>query len=460
MTSTVFEIWEFSPIHADNTPLGIFRIEYSTHFKTIVSMWDVSNPSVDLLIRTKDQDPIVFSFYKRNKFNANTETVNQLDDGMSFKATNLLASKYPPVTAGTGVGVYYDSGANTCVLVYRNGASNAEQQFKSPCNFTFISSRTVAHTFTTGQLQVVPVIGAPSTTLNVVYDQYGFAWSVKDSTTPGTELLVNISSAGTYSQNNGPVNWGTNVFALDGNGLCFLRPSSFTPSTFTGSNRFLLRLDLETPTNAALILNSTDNGASSWTDNRVSSLTTILSVDLNPICFGEETTLLNDMNEFIPIKSVQVGTVLQTFIHGPKVVKYVETYKFTPRGGNHVFSNMYLHKPSGVVLTGTHSVLVDSVPSHVESLYDQVQLTITCVDGKRLLHCPFVPGFQRMGDMSPRTIYSLVLEDEDPGRMFGVFTNGGLLLCETTSIRNHDLLSAQTKTFVPEPVAPHTEVCV
>jgi alpha-tubulin suppressor-like RCC1 family protein len=196
------------------------------------------------------------------------------------------------------------------------------------------------------------------------------------------------------------------------NGFLGLNTISYTP-TFT---------HVPVPNNEPIV----------WINNMIS---------ITPVCFGENTLILTNRG-YVPIHQLQKNDLVQTYKHG--LVKIHSVGKGTMynngdssrRNKSQLFVcslEKYPELFTDLVLTGCHSVLVDTLTSRQRDHAKYVLGNIYQTDDKyRLPVCADhrAAVYPRAGK---HTIYHIALEHADDTRNYGVYANG--LLVETCSIR-------------------------
>ncbi len=442
VTST-FETWEFSPIATDSTPLGTYRFEYDSTFRVIVSMWELSNPSTNILLTPADD---TIGVGAANFFNTTTEAVNQFPyfQPAILRAPAAFASKYG-MAVGSTIVLRYD--VNRTVVLWASSA-----QSLGSFSFSLVSSRSVTRPVTTQNIEIIPRNGDSTTTLTFQYDSYGFIWSVRDASAPSTELIVSLPVNLNNTQRNQQTYGANNFYPINSGGTLINRPASFTNAQFpSGATRFSLGYVGTT----YYISYTTDNV--SWTDVAAYSFTTSTPTEPLPLCFAKGTLISIHENgapeRQISIEQIKSGMYVSTFGHGPRRVRNVRHQTHRPQP-TRPLSCMYRHIHTGLIVTGMHGVLVQSVPDAIGRLYRDASLDIETIDGVFVLHAAFCPGFVRVLQQDEQyDLYHIVLEDDDIYRKFGITANG--IVCETMSIQTFEHYRSLKQTGVSM-----TPICV
>jgi len=160
-------------------------------------------------------------------------------------------------------------------------------------------------------------------------------------------------------------------------------------------------------------------------------------------CFNEKTKILylnkKMIDEYIPVEKLKKGDFVKTFKHGfRKIIKIIKgTFRNNPDNWNMCMYKMAKTETNGLtedlIVTGGHSILVDSISETEQAEYDEMNLTdfskIT-IDGKHLLLACVSEQFVAIQDNNDYTYYHLLLENNnDVEERFGIWANG--ILTET-----------------------------
>jgi hypothetical protein len=161
-------------------------------------------------------------------------------------------------------------------------------------------------------------------------------------------------------------------------------------------------------------------------------------------CFLEGSEILckvDDVDRYIPIETMKVGTLVKTEIDGYKKVELIGKRSFknsaiSDSNGDHLYkcsTEKYPELTKDLYLTGGHAILVDS-------LTDSQRATII-----KLVHRIFITGnkYRLMASIDERaeawnsegiyTVWHFALENNIPTENYGVYANGGLLV-ESSSL--------------------------
>jgi Hint domain len=157
-----------------------------------------------------------------------------------------------------------------------------------------------------------------------------------------------------------------------------------------------------------------------------------------PPCYNKGTKILCENDQYLAIENLKQGTLVKTFSHGLKKIKYI--------GKNMLINNqtkwqqsMYKMKKTNMnnltedlIVTGWHSVLVDEYTDGQLVKMQEYKIPEQTLDGKKLLVAAVNDEFEQIQDTNVYTYYHLVLEhDGDQDRRYGIYANG--VLSETIS---------------------------
>jgi hypothetical protein len=184
------------------------------------------------------------------------------------------------------------------------------------------------------------------------------------------------------------------------------------------------------------------------TDNRLNIATTSQVYKSDDVfCFNEGTKILclkKLMDEYISIEKLKIGDFVKTFKHGyRKISKVIKgSFRNNPNRWNMCMYKMAKTDSNGLledlIVTGGHSLLVDSITEEDQSKYDEMGLTEfskETIDGKRLLLACVSDQFTAMSNRERYTYYHLLLENnDDVEERFGIYANG--ILTETPNSKN------------------------
>ena len=164
----------------------------------------------------------------------------------------------------------------------------------------------------------------------------------------------------------------------------------------------------------------------------------------NPICFKEGSKILcfvDSKEVYLPIETLKPGTFVKTYLHGYKAIDMIGHSKLynpahTLRGKNRLYvckKEKYPEITEDLVITGCHSILVDSVTEQqykdIEEFAGRIYVTDklcrfpACLDDRA----------EPYTETGVHTIWHFALAHNDYYMNYGVYANG--LLVETTSKR-------------------------
>jgi hypothetical protein len=438
------QTYELVPRAGDGTVLGTFRFDYDASTHNILKMWDV-NDSTATSILIDPSDPAFLTFGGASRlFDVTTEATNNFlsiyGNGIMFRATSGFVSKFG-IALGAPTMLGYD--VNRHMLRYIAGGEQTVSI--APTTLTAVGSpRDI--TIVYSQANVSFVNSGVSTTLYIVYDQFGVVRNVYDSTDSSTNLLwtfpIRYSNNFYYSEYTQGAN---NLYPLKNQGMLMTRPASFTRT------EPLYRL----ANDGGSMARSSNNGVN-WSGGGISissysaTPTDVTAVTGDggvqgddgfggngyPLCFAKGMNVLCTDSAEMKIEDMKPGMEVKTVHDGTRKVKYVSRMKYKP-DPTKPFRSLYRHTESGLVLTGMHAVIVPTVSKEVQNLYDEVQLPIERIQQDYLLHAAACePTFERLSDDTEQDLYNIVVESDDPKQKFGVFVNG--IACETMTIETYD----------------------
>jgi hypothetical protein len=167
---------------------------------------------------------------------------------------------------------------------------------------------------------------------------------------------------------------------------------------------------------------------------------------VQPSCFNFDTKILclNHLfeEEYIPIQNLKSGDLVKTYLHGYRRIDLIGKISFAnnPNKWNHCMYKMVKTEENGLledlILTGGHSILVDSISEEEQKRLDKFGLSDfpvqNKIDNKYLLLASVSDEFIKLTGSDIYTCYHLVLETNgNDDKEFGIWANG--ILTETTS---------------------------
>jgi hypothetical protein len=161
-------------------------------------------------------------------------------------------------------------------------------------------------------------------------------------------------------------------------------------------------------------------------------------------CFLEGTKILcliDYKEEYVNIESIRKGTLVKTSLHGYKEVTYIgyssiTNYDSTERLENRLYickKDVYPTLNEDLILTGTHSILVDTLTDkqREETIKSLDRIFIT--GDKYRLMAFLDPSAEPWASEGVYTVWHLALDHSDIFKNYGIYANG--LLVESASIR-------------------------
>jgi hypothetical protein len=170
-----------------------------------------------------------------------------------------------------------------------------------------------------------------------------------------------------------------------------------------------------------------------------------------PICFGEGTDILcvdpiSRKPFYKKIEHLKEGDYVKTYKRGTRKVQEIVqgTMKNNPNVWHHCMYVMRKrHGMTGdLMVTGGHSVLVDSLPAHIKKKQIPLLGGNLRIEDRYMWLASECPLFEPIQDNETYTYYHIALKHKnEPNRKYGIWANG--VLTETASekqIRNDPLL--------------------
>jgi len=181
---------------------------------------------------------------------------------------------------------------------------------------------------------------------------------------------------------------------------------------------------------------------------------TTATISYQASCFNKGTKILcleNDAEKWMNVDDLALNTLVKTYLHGYKKVKRIGSGSFVNNPENHLFCMYKLSKEDDpeliedLILTGQHSILVDTYKDRERVRTKQLGFQET-IDDKKLLLAFVGNKFKKMMDSDTYEFYNFALESETGDQRFGVYANG--ILCETPSINSIDKKENEFRTFL------------
>jgi hypothetical protein len=259
------------------------------------------------------------------------------------------------------------------------------------------------------------------------------------SSLPATISTLATSSL-TATSEPGTIPYGVVFTSIDGSNNTYFSDSSSNTIkivTNSGTSTFIDASTNVTPTYLAVGSNERLY-FSSPSDSSV-------YVTENPVCFNEDTKILclnySFEEEYIPIQDLKKGDLVKTYLHGYRRVDLTHTGVLfnNPNNWRNTMYKMEKTEENGLledlIVTGGHSILVDSISQEEQERLDKLGLSDFPVkykfDNKYLLLASVSDHFIPLTDNKKYTYYHLTLENNgDDNQQFGIWANE--VLTETT----------------------------
>jgi hypothetical protein len=148
------------------------------------------------------------------------------------------------------------------------------------------------------------------------------------------------------------------------------------------------------------------------------------------LCYDPKTK----SESYVPIYTLKPGMFVKTHLHGYRPIKHIRNGSFEndPRDLTRCMyklqKDIYEGATSDLIVTGDHSILLDSEDYQVSALPGNPDQRI---DDKRLVLAHYCKIFQQIQTNQKFEYYHLSLESSDPKQRFGIWANG--ILTETVS---------------------------
>ncbi len=148
-------------------------------------------------------------------------------------------------------------------------------------------------------------------------------------------------------------------------------------------------------------------------------------------CYAEGTRILMEDSTEKSIENLRVGDMVMTYAHGPRRVTHIGSVDLV-NDPKKWYNCLFVHKESGLTITGGHSILVGSLNPVEEKIIREINYPIREIDGMyTLLSTIACSRFEQVKDNIRCKIYHFVVESDDHSRQYGVYANG--VLSETIS---------------------------
>ena len=148
-------------------------------------------------------------------------------------------------------------------------------------------------------------------------------------------------------------------------------------------------------------------------------------------CFNHDTKILcliNNEQIYIPIQDLKSGDLVKTYKHGYKEIDLIGKNKLI-NDSNIWHSCMYKHKKTGLIITGLHSILVDTFTCKEMINYKYlwgnnfVNNPKCRLDDKYLIFAALSDQFEKLNNTDTYTYYHLCLKDEDDTKQYGIWAD-------------------------------------
>ena len=162
------------------------------------------------------------------------------------------------------------------------------------------------------------------------------------------------------------------------------------------------------------------------------------------LCFKEGTKILcfvDGKETYLPVETLKPGSFVKTYLHGYKAIESIGSSKIynpanTLRGKNRLYvckKEKYPEVTEDLVITGCHSILVDSIDKKQEDDIRELAGDIYVTDKKYRLMACLDDRAETYSEEGVHNIWHFALANKDYYMNYGVYANG--LLVESTSRR-------------------------
>jgi len=162
------------------------------------------------------------------------------------------------------------------------------------------------------------------------------------------------------------------------------------------------------------------------------------------LCFKEGTKILcfvDGKETYLPVETLKPGSFVKTYLHGYKAIESIGSSKIynpanTLRGKNRLYvckKEKYPEVTEDLVITGCHSILVDSIDKKQEDDIRELAGDIFVTDKKYRLMACLDDRAETYSEEGVHNIWHFALANKDYYMNYGVYANG--LLVESTSRR-------------------------
>jgi hypothetical protein len=167
---------------------------------------------------------------------------------------------------------------------------------------------------------------------------------------------------------------------------------------------------------------------------------TFTELDYNPTCFNIGTKILYINSalteEYIAIENLKVGDTVKCYPNYSRRISLIGTSSMVNNPIRPLCCMYKLAKNvdkgilEDLIVTGGHSVLVDDLDDHKDSML-QFYGILNKIEDKYLLLACVSKDFEKLENTETYNYYHLVLESEDNDSHYGIWANG--VLTETIS---------------------------
>jgi photosystem II stability/assembly factor-like uncharacterized protein len=149
------------------------------------------------------------------------------------------------------------------------------------------------------------------------------------------------------------------------------------------------------------------------------------------LCYEKNVKILclNGSKQFIKICDLKKDMMVKTYKHGYKKITHIKGFKYTCNNTNDDLQCLYKMKNKDIILTGGHSLLVDTLTDEQQNNKHNFK---EMIEDKHLLLTCLNENFEKLTETKEYELFHLVLENEDEYHHYGIYIDD-YILSETCS---------------------------
>jgi hypothetical protein len=134
--------------------------------------------------------------------------------------------------------------------------------------------------------------------------------------------------------------------------------------------------------------------------------------------------LINETEQFIKICNLKKDMLVKTYKHGYKKITHIKGFTYFLHDSNDNLQCLYKMKNKDIILTGGHSLLVDTLTDEQQNnKYNFKEM----IEDKHLLLSCLNENFEKITETKEYELFHLVLEHEDENHHYGIYINDYIL---------------------------------